>query len=160
MFFIKGTIMKLNIEEVKNFIRNQSPDTKIYLGCDSERFKLGDVWYADFMLVVVCHINGNNGCKVFGGVDRERDYDNNAGKPATRLMNEIYKVAALYEELLDVLEDRHVEIHIDINPNEQYGSNCVYSSAVGYIRGVCGLEPKVKPNALAASFCADRFKSL
>lgn len=152
--------MKINIEEIKKFISEQSQETKIYLGCDSERFKIEDVWHADFMLVVVCHINGKNGCKIFGGVERERDYDNKANKPSLRLMSEIYKVAALYEQLIEVIGDRHVEIHIDINPDEQFGSNCVYSQAVGYIRGVCGLDPKVKPNALAASFAADRFKGL
>ena len=32
-------VKKLNIDEVKLFIIDQSPDTKIYIGSDSERFQ-------------------------------------------------------------------------------------------------------------------------
>jgi predicted RNase H-related nuclease YkuK (DUF458 family) len=32
---------QINIEEVKAFIQAQSPETKIYIGGDSERFKIG-----------------------------------------------------------------------------------------------------------------------
>ena len=31
---------KINLEEVKSFIEAQGPDTKIYLGCDSERMRI------------------------------------------------------------------------------------------------------------------------
>ena len=33
----------MDIEEVKDFIRKQSPETKIYLGADSERLKVDGV---------------------------------------------------------------------------------------------------------------------
>jgi predicted RNase H-related nuclease YkuK (DUF458 family) len=49
---------------------------------------------------------------------------------------------------------------LDINPDEQYGSSCVISQAVGYIKGVCNVIPFVKPEAFAASYAADRFKGL
>jgi len=149
---------KLNLQEVKAFIDAQSPDTKVYLGADSERFNLNGVWYADYTLAIVVHINGNNGCKIFGEVQRERDYDQRKDKPSMRLMNEVYKVAELFQELSDVLEDRHVEVHLDINPNEMHGSSCVISQAVGYIRGTCNVIPLVKPQAFAASYAADRLK--
>ena len=149
---------KLNIEQVKEFILNQGPDTKIYLGADSERFELDGTWYADYTLAVVIHINGRHGCKIFGEVQRERDYDQKKNKPAMRLMNEVYKVADLFQSLQDVLEDRHVEVHLDINPNEMYGSSCVVQQAIGYIRGTCNVVPMVKPKAFAASYAADRLK--
>jgi predicted RNase H-related nuclease YkuK (DUF458 family) len=41
-----------------------------------------------------------------------------------------------------------------------HGSSCVINEAVGYIRGVCNVVPFVKPNAFAASYAADRYKSL
>ena len=53
---------KLDIEQVKTFIEAQSADTKIYLGADSERFEINGVWYADYTLAVVIHINGRHGC--------------------------------------------------------------------------------------------------
>ena len=151
---------KINLEEVKSFIKAQSPDTKIYLGCDSERMRIDGQWYADYVLAVVVHINGNNGCKLFGEVQRERDYDHKVNRPAMRLMTEVYKVSELYLKLADVLEGRQVEVHLDINPNDQYGSSCVISQAIGYIKGTCNVVPFVKPDAFAASYAADRFKSL
>jgi len=151
---------RMNLDEVRTFIESQSPDTKIYIGGDSERFAIGKDWYADYTLAVVVHYNGNNGCKVFGEVQRERDYDQKKNRPRMRLMNEVMKVADLYLKLADVLEDRDVQIHLDINPNEMYGSNCVINEAVGYIRGMCNVVPLVKPNAWAASSCADRMKEL
>lgn len=150
---------KINLDEVKEFIEKQTPETKIYLGCDSERFRIGNEWYADFVLAIVVHINGNNGCKLFGEVQRERIWDNKPSKPAMRLMTEVYKVSELYLKLAEVLEGRKVEVHLDINPNEMYGSSCVISQAIGYIKGTCNVVPFVKPQAFAASYAADRFKS-
>ena len=149
---------KLDLEEVKAFIDAQTPETKIYLGVDSERFNMNGVWYADYITAIVVHINGNNGCKIFGEVQRERDYDQKKDKPRYRLMNEVYKVSELYLKLSDVLDGREVEVHLDINPNEMHGSSCVINEAVGYIRGTCNVIPLVKPNAFAASYAADRFK--
>ena len=149
----------INIDEVKDFILAQTPETKIYIGGDSERFLIGKDWYADYIMVVVVHINGNNGCKIFGEVQRERDWDQKRDKPRMRLMNEVYKIADLYLKLHDVLEDREVQVHLDINPNEMHGSSCVINEAVGYIKGMCNVVPMVKPKAFAASYAADRYKS-
>jgi len=151
-------MQKLNLEQVKEFIRDQSPETKIYLGADSERFVKDDEWYADYTLAIVVHLGGKHGCKIFGEVIRERDYDKKKSKPALRLMNEVYKVADLFHSLADVLEDRHVEVHLDINPDEMHGSSCVVHQAIGYIKGTCNVVPMVKPNAFAASYAADRLK--
>ena len=149
---------KLNLEEAKAFIKSQGPDSKIYLGADSERFNINGIWYADYITVIVVHIDGCHGCKVFGEIVRERDYDQKKNKPAIRLMNEVYKVSELFQSMAEILEDRHVEVHLDINPNEMYGSSCVVQQAIGYIRGTCNIVPMVKPNAFAASYAADRFK--
>jgi len=65
----------------------------------------------------------------------------------------------LYLKLHDVLEDREVQVHLDINPNEMHGSSCVINEAVGYIKGMCNVVPMVKPRAFAASYAADRYKS-
>jgi predicted RNase H-related nuclease YkuK (DUF458 family) len=149
----------INIDEVRDFIMAQTPETKIYIGGDSERFLIGKDWYADYIMVIVVHINGNNGCKIFGEVQRERDWDKKRDKPRMRLMNEVYKIAELYLKLHDVLEDREVQVHLDINPNEMHGSSCVINEAVGYIKGMCNVVPMVKPKAFAASYAADRYKS-
>ena len=151
---------KLNIQEVKNFIEAQGPSTKIYIGADSVRFKMKNQWFADYTLVVVVHIDGCHGCKIFGETQTELDYDQKKSKPAMRLMNEVYKVSELFQSLREVLEDRDVEVHLDINPNIAYGSSCVVQQAIGYIKGTCNVIPMVKPNAFAASYAADRYNSL
>lgn len=151
---------RMNVDAVKDFIMNQSPETKVYIGGDSERIMINDVWYADYTLAVVVHIDGKHGCKIFGDVQREKDYEKNKNRPRMRLMTEVYKISELYLQLADVLEDREVEIHLDINPDERYGSSCVVQEAIGYIRGMCNVVPMVKPRAFAASYCADRLKEI
>ena len=151
---------KIDIAQVKAFIDAQSLDTKIYIGADSERFKKGNVWYADYTLAVVIHIDGCHGCKIFGEVQTEIDYDAKASRPSMRLMNEVYKVAELYRKIADVIGDREVQIHLDINPDANYNSSIVIQQAVGYIKGVCNVTPMVKPKAFAASYAADRLKAV
>ena len=148
------------MNEVKEFIAKQSPQTKIYIGCDSERIQIGNEWWADYILAIVVHIDGKHGCKLFGEVIRERDYDQKQNRPRYRLMTEAYKVSNLYLRLVDVIIDREVEVHLDINPNEIHGSSCVINEAIGYIRGTCNVIPMIKPNAFAASYAADRYKGL
>jgi predicted RNase H-related nuclease YkuK (DUF458 family) len=151
---------KLNLDNVISFIEQQSPETKVYIGCDSERLMVDGIPYADYVLAIVVHINGNNGCKIFGEVIRERDFDQKRSKPRYRLMNEVYKVSELYLKLANVLVDRDIEVHLDINPNEMHESSCVINEAVGYIKGTCNVIPLVKPEAFAATYAADRFKTL
>jgi len=151
----------MNIDEVRGFIQNSSELSCIYIGADSERYRGKDNhWYADYTVAVVIHIDGSRGCKVFGQVETERDYDKRHDRPAYRLMNEVYKASAMYLELYEAIGDRHVEVHLDINPDELHGSSCVIQQATGYIRGMCGFAPKVKPDAFAASYAADRLKEI
>ncbi|MEY3572553.1 MAG: hypothetical protein RJA77_468 [Pseudomonadota bacterium] len=150
----------LDLETIKRFIAAQSPSTRIYIGADSSRVLQGNVWMADYTLVVVVHIDGNRGCKLFGETTRERDFDQRADRPQMRLMNEVYKVAELYLRLAEAIEDREVEVHLDLNPDPKSGSSCVVQQAIGYIRGVCNISPRVKPHAFAASCAADRYKEL
>jgi predicted RNase H-related nuclease YkuK (DUF458 family) len=152
--------MKIDVDQVVNFIKSQGPGTRIYLGADSSRYRLNNNWWAEYTVAVVVHINGNSGCKIFGEVTRERDYDQKASKPALRLMNEVYRVSEMFQRLAPALEDRDVQVHLDINPNEMHGSSCVVQQAIGYIRGTCNVIPMVKPDAFAASYAADRLKSL
>ena len=151
---------KIDIAQVKEFIEAQSSTTKIYLGADSERMKRNGKWYADYTLAIVVHIDGCHGCKIFGEVQTELDYDYKASKPSMRLMNEVYKVAELYQKLVDAIGERDVEIHLDINPDLKHNSSIVIQQAVGYIKGVCNVVPMVKPNAFAASYAADRLKEV
>lgn len=150
----------LNIDEVQAFINAQGPNTRVYLGADSERFRSNNVWWAEYTVAVVVHMDGRHGCKIFGEITRERDYDQRRDRPSMRLMNEVHKVSEMFQRLATVLSEREVEVHLDINPNEMYGSSCVIQQAIGYIRGTCNVIPMVKPRAFAASYAADRLRSL
>jgi len=152
---------EFDLEKVREFIRDTSSTTSIYIGADSERYRgRNDDWYADYTVAIVIHMDSSRGCKVFGKVDTERDYDRRHDRPATRLMNETYRAAQMYLDLIDVIGDRHCEVHLDINPDEMHGSSCVIQQATGYIRGMCGFAPKVKPDAFSASYAADRLKEI
>jgi predicted RNase H-related nuclease YkuK (DUF458 family) len=154
---MENIMQHLDVDKIKELLSTLNSDTKIYMGSDSYRFKVDGRWKARYTTVVVIHMNGKNGCQVFGRIDTEDDYDSNKKRPSLRLMNEVYRVSQLYLDLADVLEKYDVEVHLDINPSEKYGSSCVISQAMGYVKGVCNITPKVKPDAFAASFAADRF---
>lgn len=146
-----------NIKEVETFIRNQSPKTKIYIGCDSSVYKKNDKFYADYVSVVVVHKDSKYGCKIFGRIETEPDYSKSLNLPRLRLMNEVYKATNLYQELIFAIGDKKCEIHLDINADEKYNSSVILKEAIGYVKGVTGMEPKIKPDAFASSNAADRF---
>jgi len=102
-------------------------------------------------------LGGKHGCKVFGEEFLERVYDKNLGKPQHRMMLEVYEVSKLYLELQGLIPDAEMEVHLDINPDTAHGSSCAAQQAAGYILGVCQVAPKLKPDAWAASTCADLF---
>ena len=148
---------KLNLEEVRTFIKNSSAESCVYIGADSCRYRKHNAFWAEYATVVVIHLNGKNGGKIFGEVTHERDFDQKKNRPSIRLMNEVMKASQLYLDLAESIGDRHCEIHLDINPNLMHGSSCVLHEAIGYVRGMTDKTPKLKPDAFAASFCADRF---
>ena len=152
---------KFDIEEVREFIKSCSDTSKIYIGADSERYCGKDgTWYADYTVAIVIHYDGCRGCKVFGEVTKERDFDKKINKPSYRLMQEVVKAGQMYLDLAESIGDRYFEVHLDINPNVIHGSNSVVQQAVGYIRGMCNVVPFIKPRAFAATCAADRLKEI
>lgn len=145
-----------SLDQVKRYIENTSDTTKIYIGSDSARFLKNGIWYAEYATVVVVHYDGCRGCKIFGFIEIEKDFDQKKDKPRMRLMTEVMKTANMFISLEESINERHVEIHLDINPDVKYGSSCVITEAVGYIKGMCNVVPFVKPKAFAASIAADR----
>lgn len=156
---------RIDIEELKRFLATCGPDTKVYLGADSERYKKGGVWHADYILACVVHIDGRRGCKLFGEVHTERDHDQKVNRPFNRMMTEARLVADLYLRLKEVLYDFEVEVHLDISSAEENGSNVAAQAAVGYIKAMCNVTPILKSKdgfgggpSFAASFAADRLR--
>lgn len=157
MVKLVNMLNNFDIKIVEDFIRNSTFESKIFIGCDSEVFKRNDKWFIDYYSVVVIHKNKHNGCKVFGRKVTEIDYTRDKRKPLYRLMQEVYKASELYLELADVIGEREVEVHLDLNPSKKHISNQIVEQAIGYIKSTCNVVPMIKPNAWCASSVADRF---
>ena len=143
------------IQEIVDLLVTLDTSTKVYLGCDSKKFKKDGLWFATYATVCIVHKNGRNGCRIFSSITTERDYDEKKNRPSNRLMTEVYKVADAYLQLIPFVNEYDVEVHLDINPDVKYGSSCVANQAAGYLLGVTGVEPKLKPESWASSFGAD-----
>lgn len=143
------------IEQMVELLSTLSSDTKIYLGCDSVRYRKDNRWWARYATVAIVHINGKNGCRIFSSKSYEPDFDAKKNRPKMRMMNEVSKVCQLYTQLIPFIDEFDVEIHLDINTDPKHGSNCAANEAAGYVLGMTGVEPKLKPDSWAASFGAD-----
>ncbi len=143
------------VEQLVDLLTTLDNRTKIYFGCDSVRVIKNNIWYARFATVVIVHKNGNNGCRLFSNQSIEIDYDMKQDKPRMRLMNEAMKVCEAYIQLAPLIDEFDCEIHLDINIDPQHGSSCVAKEAAGYVLGMTGVEPKLKPDGFAASYGAD-----
>lgn len=152
------------LNEIFDLLCEVDGNTKLYLGCDSIAYKQGrnkdgsPIWFGKFATVLIVHINGRHGCRIFQHIDHERVYDNKKNRPADRLMKEVYRTSKLYCQLRGLIDGFPTEIHLDINPDKEHGSSCVVSQATGYILGTTGIDAdsvKLKPDAFAASFGAD-----
>jgi predicted RNase H-related nuclease YkuK (DUF458 family) len=151
--------LKFNIQEIKDYILAH-PDAKVIIGGDSQKvsskkrkkLKIKEKT-ARFVTCVIVYQKDEN--KIFFEVSREKDFDHDPSKPQMRMMQEVQKITSIATELLDVLIDRDFEIHLDINPDKKFGSNCALGQATGYVWGLLGVEPVVKPDSWAASTVAD-----
>lgn len=146
---------KKQIEDIVDLLVTLDQETKIYLGCDSVRYMKGNDQWARYATVAIIHRNGKNGCAIFSNVSKERDFDLKKNRPKMRMMNEVIKVCELYNQLAPFIDEFNIEIHLDINTDPKFGSNCAAAEAAGYVLGVTGIEPKLKPESWAASFGAD-----
>lgn len=144
-------LLKLN--EAKAAIRASSLQSKVYIGCDSKRSrKDGAVRYAT---VIILHIDGKHGGKMWSFIDNEIDYAP-VTSPRMRLVNEAYKAVEIAAEIVDTVGTRDFEVHLDLNTNPKYKSNAAVKEALGYVLGVLGFSPKLKPEAWASSSAADK----
>lgn len=143
--------MSGTIEDAKIAIANSSKTSEVFIGCDSLRFKKGERWFARYSVVVVLHIDGNKGCKIFSKTVVDPDY----GNLKLRLLNEVGYAVEIATEILDVVDGRSFSIHLDINTDPKHKSSVAVKEAIGYVRGMMGFDPVLKPNSMMASHCAD-----
>jgi len=151
--------IKMDYEGIREYIKGCSENTRYYLGSDSQRIrkKKKGKKMARYMISFIAHIDSKHGGKVFGGVSYHPIIDGDLGKPFNRMMKETELLIETYEELYDVLGDKNVELHLDINSDKVHGSSCAYNAACGWVKGVTGMDAITKPNAWAASCVSDHF---
>ena len=139
------------IEEAKQAILDSSKESSVYIGCDSIRFKKNKMWYAKYSTVIIVHMDSKHGCRLFHESIDMPDY----GNLKQRLLNEVQMAVMAATEIVDVLGDRHMEIHLDINPNPKHKSSVAVKEALGWVKGSLGLDAKIKPASFAATHAAD-----
>jgi len=133
------------IDDAKAAILESSQNSSVYIGADSIRHKKNGQWYAKYSTVIVVHMDSKRGCKLFHNSVDMPDY----GNLRQRLLNEVMYAIEAATEIIDHLGDRHLEIHLDVNPDPKH------KSSVGYVKGTLGLDAKIKPASFAATHAAD-----
>lgn len=131
-------------------IRKSDKKSSVYVGCDSIRFKKDGKWRARYSTVIILHRASRNGANLFYDTVTLDDY----GNLKLRLMNEVMFALDVATAVVDHLDGRTLEIHVDINPDNRHASNVAVKEALGYIRG-SGFIAKIKPEAFAATHASD-----
>lgn len=139
------------IEEAKELIATSSPQSSVYIGCDSIRYRKNNQWYAKYSTVIIVHMDSKHGCRLFHESHDLPDY----GNLKQRLLTEVNYAVAAATEIIDILGDRHMEVHLDINPNPKHKSSVAVKEALGWVKGSLGIDAKVKPDSFAATHAAD-----
>jgi hypothetical protein len=138
------------LEDAVAAIKKSSIDAQIFVGCDSVRYKKSKLWEARYDTVIVLH-HPRDGCSIFAKSVVQHDF----GNIRQRMLNEVGHVVEAATMIIDAIGPRYMEIHLDMNTQPQFKSNVAVSEAIGWVRGATGLNPKLKPDAWAASHVAD-----
>jgi predicted RNase H-related nuclease YkuK (DUF458 family) len=142
--------------EAKEAISNSTPESAVYIGCDSVCFtKPGKKGEKDqnlvrYSTVVILHNSSRFGCRIFHHTETARNY----GNMKQRLMAEVGYAIAAASEVVEVIGDRRLEVHLDLNNDVKHASNCAVKEAVGWVVG-SGFVAKVKPDSWAATHVGD-----
>jgi hypothetical protein len=141
-------------EDAKEAIRQSSPESSVYIGCDSVRFKKDGDWYARYATVIIVHKDSCHGCRVFHNTEVLRDYGKTTEGLKNRMLTEVNYAVMAATDVLEDIGDRHLEIHLDVNPNPVHKSNIAAKEALGWVLGM-GFIAMIKPDGWAASTAAD-----
>jgi len=138
------------VNAAREYIKGSSHSSKVYIGCDSRNLKSHGRPYTLYVTVIVVHLDGHNGAKVFPFFEKVP----RISSMRQRLGQEVYYSIGKYNEVSDVIGDREIFIHLDYHPSDKHKSNQVVKEAVGAVLGM-GLNYKLKPDSYAASCAAD-----
>jgi predicted RNase H-related nuclease YkuK (DUF458 family) len=137
--------------EAKEAIRASSKESSVYIGADSIRYKKKGLFWAKYSVVVILHTDSKHGCRLFHKSYDEPDY----GGLKQRLLMEVNYAVTCATEIVEVIGDRTWAIHLDINPDPKHKSSVAVKEALGWVKGMFGVDAVIKPDAFAATHCAD-----
>lgn len=144
---INGPITDYLTKEIENEISKGS-DLLVCIGTDSQRHGKRTKF-----TTVILLINKGNGGNIF----YKNEYMKNYSSIKEKMIAEVAVTMEVAQEICWVLDlyDVDFEIHADINSKPNARSHVALSEAVGWVRGM-GYTFKAKPDAYAASHCADK----
>lgn len=142
------------IKDISSYINDwflKYPDGKIAIGTDSiEHKNLTKYATAIALFYPGADENYNKGAHILYKSEKiHKKYD-----LWTRLWKEIEYSKEVGEIITNNTLCKKLEIHIDINPDEEYASNKLFQAAVGYLKSY-GYNVCSKPNSWVASCAAD-----
>jgi len=126
------------IEYVKDF------DT-VYVGCDSKYYSSS----TKFATAIAVH---HKPCVTYW-YTKEKD-PNMTREIPHRVWTEVEKAIDVACMIREKLPNISIEVHCDINTDNQHPSSKLNQSAMGYVSG-CGFRYRSKPHAWCATGCAD-----
>jgi len=129
---------------VKEWVEKH-PISEIHIGCDSQEVS-GKVNY----VTAICLYQLGKGAHIIYKKERVPAINN----MYTKLWPEVVKAVEAAEMLKDI--GMRIVVHVDYNSDKTEKSNSLYESGLGYIKSM-GFEATGKPNAWAASKCADNY---
>lgn len=144
--------LDFDIEAIREEIRESSPTTAIYIGCDSKVYNIKREKFIAFATVVIIHKDGSHGAKIYKQISTGHKME-----MKQRLMKEVELAIDIGYNLVDDIGDRPFQIHLDVNPDPRYASSAIVREATGYVLGMFGFPPKLKPDAWASSSVSDRW---
>lgn len=141
-------------EDAIKCIKNSSAESAVYVGCDSVRSKHRKTkkWSARYSTVIVVH-HPRDGCNIFHDTITMPDYD----KIKVRMLNEVNCAIQAATAIVDHLGGRKLEIHLDINTDPKHKSAVAVKEAMGWVRGMFGFDPKLKPDSWAGTHVSDHY---
>lgn len=136
-------------------IRASSKESSVYIGCDSIRFKKKrkGKFFIRYSTVIVLHHDSCRGGRIFHNSFSVQDYGKKDALKM-RLLEEVRLATEAAIAVVDHLDGRRMEVHLDVNPDEAHASNVAVKEALGWVRGL-GFDGKIKPDAWAATHAAD-----
>ncbi len=146
------------MQELKTYIKNSTKQTKIIISGDSQRISKNGRQQVVYVALVIVHnhtIAGiGKGAKLFKHITVEDGWPPSL---RDRLLREVEHIINIASDAAEVIGDRHLEIHLDINNKPEHKSNAVMKEVCGWVFGMLGIWPLIKPHAWASANGADHF---